>query len=140
MGREANENIELLFKMHEENEGWFYTNLKELGEKYGDKFLAIKDKNVLIATDTIDKIPSFLEKSIDVNRIFITSITPKGVASFCEGRTRQNPTKDTHTLRSAPTIRLNRHKRQVPYSTSSDFTFSRYWQSLDGTNTFRCTL
>jgi hypothetical protein len=89
MEREANENIELLFKMHEdeENEGWFYTHLKELSEKYGDKFLAIKDKNILIATDTIDEIPSFLEKkSIDVNRIFITSITPKGVASFCEGK------------------------------------------------------
>jgi hypothetical protein len=64
MEREANENIELLFKMHEdeENEGWFYTNLKELSEKYGGKFFAIKDKNILIATDAIDEIPSFLEK------------------------------------------------------------------------------
>ena len=85
MAREANENIELLFKMHEdeENEGWFYTNLKELSEKYGGKFFAIKDKNILIATDAIDEIPSFLEKkSIDVNQVFITSITPKGVASI----------------------------------------------------------
>jgi len=75
MEREANENIELLFKMHEdeENEGWFYTHLKELSEKYGDKFLAIKDKNILIATDTIDEIPSFLEKKAST---LIGSLSP----------------------------------------------------------------
>ena len=83
MEREANENIELLFKIHEENEGWFYTHLKELSEKYGGKFFAIKDKNILIATDSIDEILSFLEKEgVDVNQVFITSIPPKGVASI----------------------------------------------------------
>lgn len=77
------ENIELLFEIHEKNEEWFNDHFAELKQKYGSKYFAIKDQNVLTTEDEIEKLLDFLEKNrIDINQVFITSIPPKGVASI----------------------------------------------------------
>lgn len=77
------ENIELLFEIHEKNEKWFNAHFAELKQKHGSKFFAIKDQDVLATEDEFEKLLDFLEKKrIDVNQVFIASIPPKGVASI----------------------------------------------------------
>lgn len=84
MGMEKmEENIELLFEIHEKNEEWFSANLEELEQEYGSKFLAIKDQKVLAAEEEMERLLDILEKrGVDVNLVFVASIPPKGVASI----------------------------------------------------------
>ena len=73
----------LLFEIHEKNEEWFSAHYKELEQKYGSKFFAIKDQGVFAAEDEIEKLLDVLrEKGIDINLVFISSIPPKGVAAI----------------------------------------------------------
>lgn len=73
----------LLFETHEKNEQWFSDHYKELRQKYGSKFFAIKDQDVIFAEEEMEKLLDILEeKGIDINQVFVTSISPKGVASI----------------------------------------------------------
>ena len=77
------EKIEQLFKIHEKSEEWFNVNQGMLEQKYGSKFLAIKDQEVMAAEEEIEKILELIEeKGENINLIFITSIPPKGVAAI----------------------------------------------------------
>lgn len=77
------EKIEQLFEIHEKNEEWFSTHQEELEQKYGSKFLAIKNQEVLAAEEEIEKLLELVEeKGEDINLVFITSIPPKGVAAI----------------------------------------------------------
>jgi hypothetical protein len=77
------EKIERLFQIHEENEEWFNANFEEIRQKYGSKFFAIKDQDILIAEDKMETLLDLLEeKNININEVFITSIPPKGLASI----------------------------------------------------------
>lgn len=77
------EKIEQLFEIHEKSEEWFNDNQVELEQKYGSKFLAIKNQEVLAAEEEIEKLLELVEeKGEDINLVFITSIPPKGVAAI----------------------------------------------------------
>ncbi len=77
------EKIEQLFEIHEKSEKWFNDNQVELEQKYGSKFLAIKNQEVLAAEEEIEKLLELVEeKGEDINLVFITSIPPKGVAAI----------------------------------------------------------
>jgi len=72
-----------LFEMHEKNEEWFSHHFEELKGKYEDKFIAIKQQDVLAADSKIDRLLLQLEKSgIDIDEVFITSLPPKGIAAI----------------------------------------------------------
>jgi len=77
------EKIEQLFEIHEKSEEWFNDNQVELEQKYGSKFLAIKNQEVLAAEEEIEKLLELVEeKGEDINLVFITSIPPRGVAAI----------------------------------------------------------
>ncbi len=71
----------LLFEMHKKNEEWFSAHYQELQKKYGSKFFAVKDQQIVAVEDEMEKLLRVLEeKGIDVNLVFVTSIPPEGVA------------------------------------------------------------
>ena len=77
------EKIERLFEIHERSEEWFSAHQEELERKYGGKFIAIKNREVLAAEEEMEKLLELVkEKGENINQVFITSIPPKGVAAI----------------------------------------------------------
>ena len=77
------ENIKKLFEIHEKNEEWFSAHYEELNQKYGSKFFAVTDQKVVAVEEEMERLLDVLKKKgIDINLVFISSISPKGVASI----------------------------------------------------------
>jgi len=75
--------VKSLLETFERSEEWFSANYEKLREKYEDKFLAIKDEKDIAANERIEALLKELKaKGEDIDRIFITSFPPKGVASI----------------------------------------------------------
>jgi len=76
-------NTEELFEIHEKSEKWFNDHMVEFEHKYGSKFFAIKNQEVLATDEKLEKLIKIIEeKGEDINKVFIASIPPKGLAAI----------------------------------------------------------
>jgi hypothetical protein len=72
-----------LFEAFVRSEKWFSDNYEKLRERYGSKFFAILDGEVIAAEDEFEKLLSILEqKKVDFDKVFVASIPPKSIASI----------------------------------------------------------
>ncbi len=70
-------NLELLTSSEESLE-WFQENFLEIKEKYQNKMIAIKNKQIVaIASNTKDLLKILKEKGINESEVLIESIIPK---------------------------------------------------------------
>jgi hypothetical protein len=77
------ENTEELFEIHEKSEKWFNDHIGEFEHKYGSKFFAIKNQEILATDENLERlIKTIEEKGEDINKVFIASIPPKGLAAI----------------------------------------------------------
>jgi len=77
-GEEIDEAEELLL---EEDCRWFAENYEGLAEKYEGKFLAIKKREVLKASDTLKEVLEWLrEKGIPPSKVLVEAIAPRSFA------------------------------------------------------------
>ena len=69
--------IELLNES-EENLEWFQSNFSEIGKKFLNRFIAIKDKEIVADSDNLDNLLKLLkERKIDDSETLIEAITSK---------------------------------------------------------------
>ncbi len=70
-------NIELL-NSSEESLEWFNENFSSIQDKYSNKIIAIKDKQIIASASNIDLLFKILkEKEIDESEVLIEVISPK---------------------------------------------------------------
>lgn len=77
---EKSQILKILEKSEEDNE-WFSGKYIELQRKYEGKIVAVKEKKVICAADTVEELLEKLkEKGEDVGYLLIESIPPKNIS------------------------------------------------------------
>ncbi len=67
-------------KRMEENNGWLQDNYEILRQRYGNKFVAIDNGNVVGSADTAEELLNNLqEKKVETASVLIEFIPPKGL-------------------------------------------------------------